>query len=101
MQFKAMMVEQLKSRLEEVVNNDTNYDVRYGLVLEIMCLANKLEYKTGVRIDESEPEWPVFYIELPTGQVSWHMPQHEMAWDGHSTEEKFQRIQEFIEGKES
>jgi hypothetical protein len=75
--------------------NDENYDVRYGLVMEAVALAVKVGYEAGFRIDPAEPEWPVAYIELPTGQVSWHMPQHRKAWDGHSTDEKYQRINEF------
>lgn len=55
--------------------------------------------------DESEPGWPVLYIETPQGQVSWHIPVAEriyeppvrpehgpVAWDGHTTEEKFARL---------
>ena len=59
-----------------------------------MALENGLQ--AGIRVDESEPEWPALYIELPTGQVSWHMPQHIRVWDGHDTEEKYWRIEEFI-----
>lgn len=54
--------------------------------------------------DPSEPDWPVLFIELPTGQVSWHfaptdvdllegIPTSERPWDGHTTEEKYQRLQ--------
>jgi hypothetical protein len=43
------------------------------------------------------------YIDLPTGQVSWHyhdsqahlfagLPTYEKPWDGHSTEEKYARL---------
>lgn len=43
------------------------------------------------------------YIDLPTGQVSWHyhdsqaylfdgLPAYAKPWDGHSTEEKYQRV---------
>ena len=43
------------------------------------------------------------YIDLPTGQVSWHfhdsqahlfdgLPQYAGTWDGHNTEEKYQRL---------
>lgn len=43
------------------------------------------------------------YIDLPTGQVSWHyhdsqaylfvgVPHYLSAWDGHSTEEKYRRL---------
>lgn len=43
------------------------------------------------------------YIDLPTGQASWHyhdsqahlfahLPSYTGSWDGHSTEEKYQRL---------
>lgn len=43
------------------------------------------------------------YIDLPTGQASWHyhdsqahlfahLPPYSEAWDGHTTEEKYQRL---------
>lgn len=73
------------------------YDVRNRSVFAAVGLAAMCGYPCGVRLDQSEPEWPVVYIELPTGQVSWHLPQHERAWDGHSTEEKYRRCREFAE----
>lgn len=54
----------------------------------------------------------VIYIEIPTGQVSWHFPEHEKylfamhdsisdddteyVWDGHGVEIKYRRIQDFL-----
>ena len=43
------------------------------------------------------------YIDLPTGQVSWHyhdshahlfahLPPYTKQWDGHTTEEKYERV---------
>lgn len=43
------------------------------------------------------------YIDLPTGQASWHyhdshahlfehLPSYQKAWDGHTTEEKYERL---------
>ena len=43
------------------------------------------------------------YIDLPTGQVSWHfhdshaylfegLPPYTKPWDGHTTEEKYERL---------
>ncbi len=43
------------------------------------------------------------YIDLPTGQVSWHyhesdailfeaLPEYPRRWDGHSTKEKYERV---------
>lgn len=59
--------------------------------------------------DPSEPAWPVVFIELPTGQLSWHVSPDDVdlfahvdtygkdtpgrpEWDGHSTEEKYGRL---------
>lgn len=43
------------------------------------------------------------YIDLPTGQASWHyhdsqaylfdhLPEYQGVWDGHTTDEKYERI---------
>ncbi len=53
-----------------------------------------------------DPEWgPVVFIQLPNGQVSWHIRYDETpmfshlelgndhhGWDGHSNAEKFSRL---------
>lgn len=83
--------------LEHIEAHDTHYTLRYRLVLDAMHLAQRLNYKVGIRFDSQEPEWPIVFIELPTGQVSWHMPQHPIVWDGHSTEEKYARCRAFRE----
>lgn len=58
--------------------------------------------------DPEEPDWPVVYVELPTGQTSWHISpddwwifacvprKYGAQWDGHSTEEKYQRVRDLI-----
>jgi len=87
----------LKAALRLIEENDTNYELREAFVHEAMWLARACGLQTGYRIDPSEPEWTVAMIELPTGQVSWHMPQHPVAYDGHTTEEKYRRIREWTE----
>lgn len=84
--------------LEQIAEHDTDYDVRYQLVFRAVSLALGQGYAAGVRVDPAEPGWPVVYIELPTGQVSWHMPQHKLVWDGHDTDEKYRRVREFVAG---
>ena len=53
--------------------------------------------------DEDEPDWPILYITLPTGQVSWHIAPRDMdlfrhvplgnaVWDGHDVVEKYERL---------
>lgn len=59
--------------------------------------------------DPDEPEWPVLFVDLPTGQASWHISPDDLdlfahvgprrasdpdapQWDGHTTAEKYERI---------
>ena len=69
----------------------------------VMALAYHYPCRWG--IDADEPDWRVLYIELPTGQVSWHFSlaeyeaarglnalAHNGVWDGHTTEEKYKRL---------
>lgn len=82
--------------LHNVLLHDESYEIRYGLVLQALHLAYQAGLDCGIRVDPKEPKWPVVYIELPTGQVSWHMPQHVPCWDGHTTEEKERRTRTYI-----
>lgn len=89
----------LQITLAEIERNDTNYDVRYGLVLDAMAAAHGAGYPTGIAIDPNDPDRPVVYIQLPTGQVSWHMPAHPTPYDGHDTPEKYHRIRAYLESQ--
>lgn len=82
--------------LAQVERFDLDYEPRYTVILTAMAVASIAGYKTGIAFDPAEPDWPAVYIELPTGQVSWHMPRHEVPWDGHSTPEKYERISKFV-----
>lgn len=90
--FKPTAAEVLKTTLGDIVAADLDYEARYDLVIQAMHLARMAGLQVGISVDPKEPEWPVVFIELPTGQVSWHMPQHIRDWDGHDTAEKFKRI---------
>lgn len=79
--------------------HNKNYDHRNGNVLRAAGYAVASGFPVGIRLDKDEPEWPVLYIELPTGQVSFHLPQHIKEWDGHNTDEKWQRIFAFKPGE--
>lgn len=55
-------------------------------------------------LDPSAPDFTIVYIDLPSGQVSWHIPDAEMVafpplplrdptgWDGHDTDTKYERL---------
>jgi len=94
--LKKIAAGMLQLALENCEQHDTDYPARYGHVLQAMDWAHQAGLKTGIALDPDEPLWPVVYIELPTGQVSWHMPAHPTPYDGHSTSEKYDRIRAYL-----
>ncbi len=78
------------------------YDERSRLVAALARL-----FPSGVQrteIGDTDREWHgCVYIDLPTGQASWHfqgdqaeyfrdLPTYEASWDGHTTAEKYERL---------
>jgi len=73
----------------------------------LAALAVVLQYPMSLGYDSKQPDprWQtLLFIELPTGQVSWHihkddlplfdsLPQNQIIWDGHTREERDTRIQ--------
>jgi hypothetical protein len=68
-------------------------------------------FRAGVGHDANgEPGFQtVLFVDLPTGQVSWHipdedrhllngLPHYERGWDGHSTAEKRDRVRQAFAG---
>ncbi len=70
----------------------SNYETRNALIYNALAVAQGNGIPSGIRIDPEDSQWPVVYIETPTGQVSWHVPQHETKWDGHDVKTKYGRI---------
>lgn len=73
---------------------------------QLVALLARL-YPSGIAqtpIEGWDPAWHgCVYIDLPTGQASWHfhtseahlfadLPPYAGSWDGHTTEEKYQRV---------
>lgn len=91
------------SKFESDSIEEAYYD-RNQLVLVCAQLAMKIGYSVRVNIDD--PDWPVVIINLPQGQISYHVPQDEMigeypmdyndSWDGHDLELKRKRIDDFL-----
>lgn len=76
----------------------------YAERAQLVAALSKL-FPASLEEDEKAPGWPVCIIDLPTGQVSWHvtaadaamffghLPAHAgRVWDGHSTPEKYARL---------
>jgi hypothetical protein len=91
----------------------TTLDKAYTERSQLVALLARL-YPAGIRRTEIagwDPEWEgCVYIELPTGQVSWHyhdreaylfegLPAYTKPWDGHTTEQKYERIERLRKGK--
>jgi len=95
---------------------DAVYDERNRCVAAMASMAQRLGWPTwrGTHEPEGDPNWDaewlnVIYIQLPTGQVSWHIHDRDLPqfahvptafsratfskkWDGHTTEQKYERL---------
>ncbi len=89
------------ARLKDAKNQA--YWERNRLVYLLACMFPSGTGRTD--IEGWGPEWHnCVYIDLPTGQVSWHIHDSELEafeliimpykgyWDGHTTEQKYQRL---------
>lgn len=85
------------------------YHERDQCVALIARMARALGCPVGTtRHPDSDTSWEddwrtIVFIELPSGQVSWHfhdsekdlvadLPAYEPSWDGHTTQEKYRRV---------
>jgi hypothetical protein len=69
-----------------------DYAIRNAAVFTVVGMALQLGWRAGIQIDPAAPDWPVAFVDLPTGQVSWHLPQYAGTYDLHSTPDKYERI---------
>lgn len=86
------------------------YEERAFCVIALARAARAMGICVGFRDDPAIPEpwlWPVLFIDLPTGQISWHLSRGDRQaapdigaylgdWDGHSTEEKYRRLAAWV-----
>lgn len=89
---------------------DQAYEERNRLVALLASLFPSVQGRTAIE-GWSEDWHGCVYIELPTGQVSWHFHDShahlfshvlrgEIEWDGHTTPEKYERVARAIEAGE-
>ncbi|WP_097933350.1 MULTISPECIES: WDGH domain-containing protein [unclassified Streptomyces] len=90
---------------------DTVYRERAHLVALLAALHPSYIGHT----DPTAPDWAVVIIETPAGQMSWHIAPRDMdlfthvqpvnricrGWDGHTTDEKYQRMRDLTEAAPS
>lgn len=117
--FRAAIAEarEAKARAEELralaeglaIQKNGAYAERNELAVLVATMARALGLRSGWRRDPSTEEgWQTLVVvELPTGQVSWHLPDSERGlaealppatkfWGGHSKAEARQRIRDAI-----
>ena len=91
-----------------MVQTESSPDQAYHDRNLVVQLAAKLAIQCGLKagIRERQGQWPILYIDLPTGQVSWHIPADELipglpdfpdSWDGHDLKTKRNRLIDFVE----
>ncbi|MGC4857363.1 hypothetical protein ACLQ24_29355 [Micromonospora sp. DT4] len=73
------------------------YAQRNALIWTALTLAHEAGVPAGAGHDPTDPHPVVVYLELPTGQVSWHLPAHPTGWDGHTTRAKYARVAAFVD----
>ena len=71
------------------------YDTRNQIIMMAVTCAVMAGLDAGYGLNPPELRPTVAYINLPTGQVSWHIPPAGIQRDGHSAGEKYKRIDEF------
>ena len=97
------------TKYKKQTKNESTPDEAYldrNLVVQVLArLSHELGYKVGIKDDS---KWPILYIDLPTGQVSWHIPKKELIgdwpiyegkWDGHDLGTKRNRLKAYMEVK--
>lgn len=90
------------------MQKDAAYAERDKCLVLMALMSQRLGLNVGMGIDPkaSSDEWEsVLFIDLPAGQVSWHIHESEThwfyfvgaydgIWDEHTTDEKYQRVME-------
>jgi hypothetical protein len=98
----------LRAEVERLTSaKDGAYEERNRCVALIARMALSLGCRAGLArtaIEGWSEDWHgCVYIDLPTGQVSWHyhdshghlfegLPKYAAPWDGHDTPEKYRRV---------
>ncbi|MFF2964274.1 coiled-coil domain-containing protein [Streptomyces sp. NPDC057963] len=107
-------------RLNDLTDNDLDalHDQLVALYRERAHLVAHLAALHPSHIgctDPCSPDWPIVIIETPAGQMSWHIWLRDMdlfvhvpptnprssTWDGHTTDEKYQRLRDLTEATPS
>jgi len=102
-----------EERIAKAIADHANevYNERARCLSGMARFAQEMGMPCGMGRHPDEEPWDedwrfIVFIDLPTGQVSWHihdselhlfhfLPAYEGKWDGHTTREKYDRLDRF------
>ncbi len=114
-QSYGLLVVERDSALAKLAALEITKDAAYAERNRLVSLLSKVfpsgKKKTAIE-GWSEAWHGCVYIDLPTGQASWHyhdsqswlfdhLPEYAGGWDGHTSDEKYERIQLFAAGAQA
>ncbi|MFF4661979.1 hypothetical protein [Streptomyces sp. NPDC001282] len=107
-------------RLDDLTDNDLNQlydqlDATYRERAHLVAHLAALHPSHIGHTDPNLPDWAVVTIETPAGQMTWHIAERDMdlftrvqptnricrGWDGHTTDEKYQRMRDLTKAAPS
>ena len=106
--IRGAITQTLAEERERVVEAEESKNGAYKERDMLVCALSKLFPAYLARHSEDDKDWEddwrwIVYIDLPTGQVSWHIHDSERElfnhlelkenkWDGHNTQRKYERL---------
>lgn len=112
---RGLLIEAVAEIQAGKAQRDMAYQERNIMVALFGRLAMRAGYPVGIKkipIEDWDPEWyNCVFIELECGQLSWHihdselylfegLPEYKGEYDGHTTDEKYERAREWLGVKE-
>ena len=106
---QARLNQEISLREAAIAAKDNAYSERNRLVALLASMYKSSLCQTDIPNWEPDWHWCIF-IETPEGQLSWHIhdselplfshiPRRAAAWDGHTTEEKYRRVDALASSK--
>lgn len=109
MEFYSAAISSLPALLSKLAEGKKAKDGAYAERDKLVCALSKIFPASLERHPDSDTTWEddwrwIVFIELPTGQATWHIHDSELAWfdhlprftgkvwDGHTTPEKYERV---------
>lgn len=107
-QLDALLATHFLARQSAEQQRDQAYRERAQLVAFLAACYPNTSYLANA--PDAGPGWMLVYVEAPAGQMSWHVAEADLPlfdhlveadlsdieWDGHTTEEKYRRLESLV-----